>query len=97
MKFDYTPLIHAAIAVATQLIVWVVFANPWLGALLACTWWIAREHTQAEYRWISRFAQGKRSNMPQWGGFDLRVWDMASVLDFAVPIVLCSITYFVIA
>ena len=45
MKFDYTPLIHAAIAVATQLIVWMVFANPWLGAMLACTWWVAREHT----------------------------------------------------
>lgn len=97
MKLDLTPLLHAAIAVFVQLLVFVVFSNPWIGGLGACVWWIAREHTQAEYRWIATFAQGKRSNMPQWGGFDPRVWDMASVLDLAVPIVLCSITYFVIA
>ena len=97
MKLDYTPFIHGTIAVACQLIVWGVFANPWLGGLLACTWWVAREHTQAEYRWIATFGSGKRSNMPRWGGFDIRVWNLPSVLDFIVPVVLCLAAYFMIA
>lgn len=87
---DFTPLIHALIAVAAQLAVGKVTGNWWLGGALACTWWAAREHTQAEYRWIEQFGQGQRAVMPQWGGFDPRVWDRASLLDFAVPIAACA-------
>lgn len=90
---DWTPLIHAAIAVAAQVLVGLLTGNWWLGGALACTWWIAREHTQAEYRWIERFGQGQRSNMPAYGGFDLRVWDLASFLDLAVPTLACATAY----
>ncbi len=60
---DWTPLIHALIAIAAQLLVGLLTGNWWLGGALACTWWIAREHTQAEYRWIEKYGQGKRANM----------------------------------
>lgn len=96
MKFDYTPILHAAIAVFLQLSVFVAIGNPWIGGLLACTWWVAREHTQAEYKWIERYGSGKRGNMPWWGGFDYRVWDTGSVLDWVVPVVACVITYLLI-
>lgn len=93
MKLDLTPVSHAGIAVLVQLAVFAVFSNPWVGALAACTWWVAREHTQAEYRWISQYAKGKRLNMPWWGGFDPRAWDVPSLLDFIVPIISCSVVY----
>lgn len=90
---DFTPLIHAAIAVTAQMLVGLLTGNWWLGGLLACIWWIAREHTQAEYRWIEQFGAGVRANMPQWGGFDPRVWTLGSVVDWLVPVVASALLY----
>ncbi len=64
----------------------------WNGA----TFFIAREHTQAEYRWIEMFGHGRRMNMPWWGSFDPRAWDMASLMDFAVPVVACLLVWLVV-
>ena len=91
---DATPFMHAAISLVIQALVGLLTGNWWLGGLLACTWWIAREHTQAEYRWIEKYGQGKRANMPEWAGFDYRVWNASSLLDFIAPVVACSIVYF---
>lgn len=90
MKIDISPLIHAAIAAAIQIIIGSLTGHWILGGVCGCMWFIAREHTQAEYRWIASFGSGKRTNMPWWGGFDYRAWDVASVIDFAVPVVVCS-------
>ena len=91
---DTTPLLHAALSLVIQALVGLLTGNWWLGGLVACTWWIAREHTQAEYRWIEKYGQGKRANMPDWAGFDYRVWNVPSLLDFIAPVVACSIVYF---
>lgn len=91
---DTTYLIHALIAVLFQIALGLLLSNWIIGGILACTWWIAREHTQAEYRWIEKYGQGKRANMPEWAGFDYRVWNVPSLLDFIAPVVTCSITYF---
>ncbi len=90
---DWTPLIHAAIAAIAQVACGLALGNWWLGAALACVWWLAREHTQAEYRWIAAYADGKRAGMPWWGGLDPRAWDWPSVLDAAVPIAMCTAIY----
>lgn len=90
---DLTPLEHAGATVGTQLLVGVCTGNWWIGGLLGCCWFIAREHTQAEYRWIERFGQGLRTNMPWWGGFDPKAWTWASVLDAAGPIVAAALVY----
>lgn len=87
---DWTPFLHAAIAVACQAAVGLASRNWWLGGALACTWWMAREHTQAEYRWIAQFGEGLRANMPWWGGFDPRAWTLGSVVDWAVPVAACA-------
>jgi hypothetical protein len=56
------------------------------GALAATAWALAREITQAEYRWIERFGEGLRANMPWWGGLDPAVWSKADPwLDWLVP------------
>lgn len=94
---DLSPLGHAVIAVCLQVIVGTLSGNWWLGGAHGCLWFIAREHTQSEYRWIAKFGHGKRANMPWWGVFDWRVWDMASFLDWLVPVITCSSVYFVIS
>lgn len=86
---NITPFIHAAIAVAAYL------AFGLAGGIAACIWWIAREHTQAEYRWIEAYGQGLRANMPWNGGFDLRVWRKADPwLDMLVPIVAVAVAHY---
>jgi hypothetical protein len=65
---------HILLALAIQLLV-KLLARSWAaGAAAASAWFISREITQAEYRWIERFGGGLRANMPWWGGLDPRVW-----------------------
>lgn len=97
---DKTPLIHAAVSVAVQIAVGLASGDWISGGIAACIWWLAREHTQAEYRWIEKFGwdyetEGYlRKNMPWWGGFDPRIWNKGSVLDFLVPVLTCTAVYF---
>ncbi|MEY9018480.1 hypothetical protein AB9G87_03920 [Escherichia coli] len=93
---DITPFLHVLCAVAAQLLIGLFTGNWAYGAIAGCTFFIAREHTQAEYRWIEMFGHGKRINMPWWGGFDPRVWDVASLMDFAVPVVACLLIWMLI-
>lgn len=93
---DITPFLHALCAVAAQVLVGLFTGNWAYGAIAGCTFFIAREHTQAEYRWIEMFGHGKRINMPWWGGFDPRVWDVASLMDFSVPVVACLLVWLLV-
>ncbi|MDC8779238.1 hypothetical protein PRZ50_00180, partial [Escherichia coli] len=81
---DITSILHALCAVAVQVLAGLFTGNWAYGAAIAgCTFFIAREHTQAEYRWIEMFgAWSSGYNMPWWGGFDPRAWDVASLMDF---------------
>lgn len=90
---DLTPLYHALVAVLVQCLFGFSMEAWALGGVIGCVWFIAREHTQAEYRWIARYGYGKRANMPWWGGFDYRVWDTASAFDFQGPVLACIIVY----
>jgi hypothetical protein len=92
---DKTPIEHALIAVAVQVALGLWIGDWIAGAALACTWFIAREHTQAEYRWIAKFGGGLRSSLRAMDWIDKRVWNIGSVLDFAAPIAACVAVYFV--
>jgi len=92
---DASPLGHAITAATMQILIGMPLGMWGIGGALGCIWFIAREHTQAEYRWIAMFGDGKRANMPWWGGFDWRVWDMASLLDWLVPVLVCIAVYLV--
>ncbi len=81
---DITPFLHALCAVAAQVLVGLFTGNWAYGAIAGCTFFIAREHTQAEYR------------LPWWGGFDPRAWDVASLMDFAVPVVACLLVWLLV-
>jgi hypothetical protein len=68
----------------------------WAGALLAAGFFLGREHAQAEYRVIQKFYDGKRANMPWYGGFEPRGWDLKSILDFGLPIIVTTIALIII-
>ena len=77
---------HILLAVAIQVAFAVALRSWSAGAAAACCWAIAREITQAEYRWIEQFGHGLRANMPWWGGLDLRVWQHVDPwLDWILP------------
>ena len=95
MRLDLSPLYHALVALALQCASGLAIGDWFAGGATGCTWFIAREHTQAEYRWIAQFGGGKRVNMPWWGGFDWRAWNLPSLLDWLVPVLACSTVYFV--
>ena len=92
---DATPFMHAVISLVIQALVGLLTGNWWLGGLVACTWWVAREHTQAEYRYL-KHASLKRSDV-KW--LELRVlvtksaWSKDSVMDFVIPTVAATSTY----
>lgn len=85
---NMTNLEHALYALAMQAAI-VLAGFDWAaGAFLGAGFFIARELTQAEYRWIESFGHGKRANLPWWGCFDLRVWKKSDCwLDWVVPTV----------
>ncbi len=68
---------HILLAVVIQLIIWVILRSWSAGAAAAIAWFVSREITQAEYRWIEHFGAHHRANMPWWGGLDPRVWQYA--------------------
>jgi len=79
-------LVHLLLALAIMGGV-AVATRRWLaGAFAASAWAIAREITQAEYRWIEAYGAGLRANMPWWGGLDPNVWQKLDPwLDWLVP------------
>lgn len=77
---------HIGIALLIQLPLARLLGSWTAGAAAACAWSIAREITQAEYRWIERYGECLRANMPWWGGLDPRVWGYVDPwLDWIVP------------
>lgn len=93
---DLSPVCHAAIAVIFQLVTGLYIGDFSVGGVVGCVWFIAREHTQAEYRWIASLGGGKRANMPWWGGVDWRAWNISSLLDWVAPVVACTGVYLVV-
>jgi hypothetical protein len=73
-----TNLEHLLIALAVQAVLGWLTGNWWAGAALMSGVMMGREHAQAEYKWIERYGQGLRANLPWWGWADPRVWDVHS-------------------
>ncbi|CAM6803975.1 hypothetical protein IXW90_14770 [Escherichia coli] len=90
---DFSPLGHAITAIALQCLLGFTSDMWGAGGAIGCMWFIAREHTQAEYRWIAQFGGGKRANMPWWGGFDRRAWNIPSLLDWMAPVISCAMVW----
>lgn len=83
-------MLHALIAALAQTVLYLLCGDLWVGAALAAGLFAGREHAQAEYRWIERYGEGRRANMPWHGGFQPRVWTLKSALDAILPAVLTA-------
>lgn len=80
---------HVIIAVAVQVAVATATGNWWAGGLVMGAFYYGREITQAEYRWIKEFGQGRRVNLPWWGFLDPRIWNPKSIADALLPALVC--------
>lgn len=90
---EWKALTHILVAVLAQLIVGLLFRKWLLGGILAVSFYMGREITQAEYRWISSLGEGRRANMPWWGGFDPQVWNFKSLGDVLLPAIAVVVAY----
>ena len=88
---------HSAYALLFMAIIGLLTNNWIAGACFGSAFFVGREHAQAEYRVIQKFYEGKRANMPWYGGFEPRGWDLKSVLDFVLPIAATAIALVIIA
>lgn len=77
MKNILYELIHTIISVICVGI-FTLFGMPILGAAIATSFYIGREHAQAEYRWIERYGNHKRANMKWYNAFEPRIWSFHS-------------------
>jgi len=66
----------------------------WAGVLFAAGYYLGREMAQAEYRVIQNFYDGKRVNMPWYGAFERRAWNVKSISDFVLPIAATTIVLY---
>lgn len=76
---------HVLIALSVQILCARLTGSWWLGAALATAFFLGREFTQAEYRAIEHFYGGSRAHAPWAAGFELRAWNLKSLLDWLAP------------
>lgn len=88
---------HSAYALLFMAIIGLLTGNWFAGACFGSAFFVGREHAQAEYRVIQKFYDGKRANMPWYGGFEPRGWDLKSVSDFVLPIVATMVAVVIIS
>ena len=87
---------HSAYALLFMAITGLLSGNWFAGACFGSAFFVGREHAQAEYRVIQKFYEGKRANMPWYGGFERRAWDLKSILDFGLPTIVTAIVLIII-
>jgi len=90
-------LAHSAYALLFMAIIGLLTGNWFAGACFGSAFFIAREHAQAEYRVIQTYYGSKRANMPWYGGFERRAWNLKSILDFVLPIVATMVAVVIIS
>jgi len=81
--------IHIAWALGIQVVIGLLTGNWWAGAAAGSAFFIGREYTQAEYRYIeanggSRYGTPQR---PEIASLHPRWWSRDSVLDWVLPVV----------
>lgn len=88
-------MIHALIAVAICLVFGLIRLPVWF-CLGPAVFYIGREFTQAEYRYIEAYCDGVRANMPWYGGFLPAAWTVKGLLDWVLPLAVCVLAALVV-
>jgi hypothetical protein len=79
-------LTHVLVTALVQILIGLFFRTWLIGGVMSVCFYLGREITQAEYRWISNFGGGLRANMPWWGGLDPQAWNWKSSGDVLLPV-----------
>lgn len=95
---DLTTIEHMIIAAIITLVGFLI-GDIYAGAAAASMGFMFREITQAEYRWIEKYGNGIRANMPWYAPFTPRCWDIHSIIGMVAPTivaaaVVCVVYYF---
>lgn len=86
---DYTPIEHAAIATCIMVLVWFATNDALAGAMAGSWFFIGREHSEAEYRWMD-LHKVSRDGRESLGAFSPAVWTIGSMLDWIAPALACA-------
>jgi hypothetical protein len=90
----YSLLFASVLAAVLWLITGDLKTSIAVGCGFGAGFFVGREHDQAEDRWVKKFGEGKSSNMPWWGGLDLRVWDEIDPwMDWVLPAIVMSVVF----
>lgn len=86
-------MIHAAIALGTCVVFGLLgmLGLPCWFCLFPAVWYMGREFSQAEYRYIEEYCGRKRANMPWYAPFTSKAWTTKAVLDWLLPWVICAV------
>ena len=85
-------MIHSIITLVTCWII-LILKLPVLLVFLPAVFYVGREFTQAEYRYISQYCKNKRENMPWYAPFTLKARTWKGLFDFLLPCVVSGIAY----
>ena len=89
-------MIHALISVVTCLVM-ALLGLPAVLCLTPAAFYMGREFTQAEYRYIAAYCNGKRENMPWNAGILPAAWTVKGMLDWVLPLAVCGLACGVVA
>jgi len=60
---------------------------------LPAAFYLGREITQAEYRYIEKYCDHKRKNMPWYAIFLPKAWTVKGIFDWLIPLIISSAFY----
>lgn len=86
-------MLHGLIALGLATVGW-LFGYHQEAATAVAAFYVGREHAQAEYRTIYTNYGMKRENATWWCGFEPRAWDVKSLLDWIVPVIVAIVSAF---
>ena len=78
-------MIHALITFVIC-VIFALFKLPLLCCLFPAMFYIGREYTQAEYRYIEQYCDRKRANMPWYVPFTIKAWTVKGMFDWILPL-----------
>lgn len=81
-------MIHALITFAACVAI-ALSGLPYWMCVFPAVWYMGREYTQAEYRYIEAYCHNKRENMPLYAPFLPSAWTVKGLMDWVLPLVVC--------
>ena len=86
-------MIHAVLSIIFCVVV-TFFRLPVWTYLWPAVFYISREFAQSEYRYVLRHCHGSFAQMPIFAGFYAENWNMKSLLDWILPLLVSLLFWY---